>query len=33
MTFTNPTSMVGLQLLNLWLLKVMLRCIKKGVMT
>jgi hypothetical protein len=25
-SFTNPTSTVGLQLLNLWLLKIMLRC-------
>jgi hypothetical protein len=31
--FTDPMSMVGLQLLNLWLLKVMLRCINDGVMT
>jgi hypothetical protein len=30
MSFTNPTSTVGLQLLNLWLLKVMLRCVKDG---
>jgi hypothetical protein len=32
-SFTNPTSMVGLQLLNLGLLKVILRCINDGVMT
>jgi hypothetical protein len=31
MSFTNPASMVGLQLLNLWLLKVMLRCENDGV--
>jgi hypothetical protein len=31
--FTNPTSTVGLQLLNLWLLKVMLRCLKDDVTT
>jgi hypothetical protein len=31
MSFTNPTSMVGLQLLNVWLLKVMLRCVNNGV--
>jgi hypothetical protein len=29
-SFINPTSTVGLQLLNLWLLKVMLRCICAG---
>jgi hypothetical protein len=29
--FTNPTSIVRLQLLNLWLLKVMLRCVNDGV--
>jgi hypothetical protein len=29
----SPTSMVGLQLLNLWLLKVMLRSINSGVIT
>jgi hypothetical protein len=29
--FTNPISTVGLQLLNLWLLKVMLRCVNDGV--
>jgi hypothetical protein len=33
MSFTNPGSMVGLQLLNFWLLKVMLRCINNGVTT
>jgi hypothetical protein len=32
-SFTNPTSMVGLQLLSLWLLKVMLRNINDGVTT
>jgi hypothetical protein len=32
-SFTRPTSTVGLQLLNLWLLKVMLRCINNGVTT
>jgi hypothetical protein len=32
-SFRNPTSMIGLQLLNLWLLKVMLRCVNDGVMT
>jgi hypothetical protein len=26
-SFPNPTSTVGLQFLNLWLLKVMLRCV------
>jgi hypothetical protein len=31
--FTNPTSTVGLQLLNLWLLIVMLRCLNDGVTT
>jgi hypothetical protein len=31
--FTNLTSMVQLQLLNLWLLKVMLSCINNGVTT
>jgi hypothetical protein len=30
-SFTNPTSTVGLQLLNLWLLWVMLRCVNDGV--
>jgi transposase len=30
---TNPTSTVGLKLLNLWLLKVMLRCVNDGVTT
>jgi hypothetical protein len=30
---TNPTAMVGLQLPNLWLLKIMLRCVNDGVMT
>jgi hypothetical protein len=29
----NPTSRVGLQLRNLWLLKVMLRCVNDGVTT
>jgi hypothetical protein len=29
--FTNATSTAGLQLLNLWLLKVMLRCVNDGV--
>jgi hypothetical protein len=29
--FTNPTSTVGLQLLNFSLLKVMLRCVNDGV--
>jgi hypothetical protein len=33
MSFINLTSMVGLLLLNLWLLKVMLRCVKDGVTT
>jgi hypothetical protein len=33
MNFTNPTSMVGLQLLNLWLLKVMLRYVNDGFTT
>jgi hypothetical protein len=32
-SFTNPTSTVGLQLLNLWLLNVMLRCINNNVTT
>jgi hypothetical protein len=32
-SFTNPTSTVGLQLLNLRLLKVTLRCINDGVTT
>jgi hypothetical protein len=32
-SFTNPASTVGLQLLNLRLLKVMLRCVNNGVMT
>jgi hypothetical protein len=31
--FRNPISTVGLQLLNLWLLKVMLRCVNDGVTT
>jgi hypothetical protein len=31
--FTNPTSTVGLQLLNLWLLKVMLRCVDEDITT
>jgi hypothetical protein len=33
MSVTNPTSAVGLQLLNLWLLEVILRCVNDGVMT
>jgi hypothetical protein len=33
LNFTNPTSMAGLQLLNLWLLKVMFRCVNDGVTT
>jgi hypothetical protein len=33
MSFTNPTSTVGLQVLNLWLQNVMLRCVNNGVMT
>jgi hypothetical protein len=33
MNFTNPASMVGLQLLKLWLLRVMLSCGNNGVMT
>jgi hypothetical protein len=33
MSFTHPTSMVGLQLLKLRLQKVMLRCVNDGVMT
>jgi hypothetical protein len=32
-TFTNLTSTVGLQLLNLWLLKAMLRCVNDDVTT
>jgi hypothetical protein len=32
-SFTNPKSTVELQLLNLWLLKVMLRCVNDGVTT
>jgi hypothetical protein len=32
-SFKNPTSMEGLQMLNLSLLKVMLRCVNNGVMT
>jgi hypothetical protein len=32
-SFTNPTSTVGLQLLNLWLLKIILRCVNDGVTT
>jgi hypothetical protein len=31
--FTNPTSTAGLQLLNSWSLKVMLRCLSDGVAT
>jgi hypothetical protein len=33
MSFTNPTSTVGLKLLNLWLPQVMLRCVNNGVTT
>jgi hypothetical protein len=33
MSLTNPTSTVGLHLLNLWLLKIMLRCVNDGVTT
>jgi hypothetical protein len=33
MSFINPASAVGLQLLNLYLLKVMLRCLNYGIMT
>jgi hypothetical protein len=33
MSFTNPTSRVGLQLPNLWLLEIMPRCVNDGVMT
>jgi hypothetical protein len=33
MSFTNPASTVGLQLLNLWLLKVTLRCVNDGLTT
>jgi hypothetical protein len=33
MSFTNPTSTVGLQLLNLRLLKVMLSCVNDGATT
>jgi hypothetical protein len=33
MSFSNPTSTVGLQLPNLWLLKVMLRFVNDGVWT
>jgi hypothetical protein len=32
-SFTNPASAVGLQLLNLWWLKGMFKCIKDGVTT
>jgi hypothetical protein len=32
-SFANPASTVGLQLLNLWLLKVMLKCLNDGVTT
>jgi hypothetical protein len=32
-SFTNSTCVVGLRLINLWLLKVMLRCVNDGVMT
>jgi hypothetical protein len=33
MSFTNPTSTVGLQLLNFWCLKIRLRCANDGVTT
>jgi hypothetical protein len=33
MSFRNPTSMVGLQLPNLWLLKLLLRCVNNAVTT
>jgi hypothetical protein len=32
-SFINPTSMLGLQLQNLWLLKLMLRCLNNDVTT
>jgi hypothetical protein len=32
-SLTNSTSMIGLQLLNLWLLKVVLRCVNNSVTT
>jgi hypothetical protein len=32
-SFTNPISTVGLQLLNFWLLKAVLRCVNHGVTT
>jgi hypothetical protein len=32
-SFTNPTSMVGVQLLNFRLLKIMVRCVNDGVIT
>jgi hypothetical protein len=32
-SITNPTPPVGMQLLNFWLLKVMLRCVNGGVTT
>jgi hypothetical protein len=32
-SFTNPTSTIGLQLLNLWLLKVIPRSVNDGVTT
>jgi hypothetical protein len=32
-SFINPTSTVGMHLLNLWLLQVMLRCVNSGVTT
>jgi hypothetical protein len=32
-SFADPTSAVGLQLLNLWLLKAVLRCVNDGVTT
>jgi hypothetical protein len=33
MSSTNPPSTVGLQLLNLWLLKIVIRCVNDGVIT
>jgi hypothetical protein len=32
-SFTSPTSTVGLQWLNFWLLEVLLRCVNDGVTT
>jgi hypothetical protein len=32
-SFTDPTSTVGIQSINLWSLKVMLRCVNDGVTT